>query len=204
MRDHRPSIRFRAALVLVVPIVLAFDAVGPRSASAIASPARRGIGHRPFAPPTPSSRRARAPAPRRTSPPASSSLARVERHLDSSGWGWREAGVKLRLGFYPGACCHMGTYHFPSRTMWIGPSAFRSERRLRYVALHELAHGWQSTSTHMRTARADMQRWGRSGMSGIEAHADCLAAHWGAGRGHYWDCPTDARALAAFRLAEDR
>jgi hypothetical protein len=98
----------------------------------------------------------------------------------------------------------MGTYHFPTRTMWIGPSAFRTEGLLRYVVLHELAHGWQSVSTNLRTVRTDMRGWGRSGMSAIEAHADCLAAHWGAGRGHYWNCPRDARALAANRLADDR
>ncbi len=87
--------------------------------------------------------------------------------------------------------------------MWIGPSAFRTERVLRYVVLHELAHGWQSTSTHMQTIWPDMRQWGRSGMLAIEANADCLAAHWGAGRGYYWDCPPDARALAARRLAND-
>ena len=37
------------------------------------------------------------------------------------------------------------------------------------------------------------------GLSAIEANADCIAALWGAGRGHYWDCPPDARALAARR-----
>jgi hypothetical protein len=93
MRDHRPSIRFRAAIVFTVPLVLTVDAAGSHPAFAIASPARRGIGHRPFAPASPSFRLARAPAHRKPSPLASSALARVERHLDSSGWGWREAGV---------------------------------------------------------------------------------------------------------------
>jgi len=134
---------------------------------------------------------------------ASSALKGVERHLDSSGWGWREAGVKLRIGYHPEDWGHQGTYDFRTRTMWIGPSAFRTERLLRYVALHELAHGWQSTSTHMPTVRRDMRRWGRSGLSAIEANADCIAAIWGAGRGHYWNCPPDARALAAHRLAND-
>lgn len=130
-----------------------------------------------------------------------SSLRRVERHLDSSGWGWRAAGIKVRLGFHPDDCCHAGIYDFPNRTMWIGPSAFRTDRTLRYVVLHELGHGWQSTSTNRQTVRPDMRRWGYTGMGALEANADCIAAVWGAGRGHYWNCPPEARALAARRLA---
>ena len=144
MRYHRASaLRSRAALlVILLPLVLAVDAIGlPRPASASTSPTWRSLGRRPP--------------------------------------------------------------DFRTRTMWIGPSAFRTERFLRYVVLHELAHGWQSTSTHMQTVWPDMRRWGRSGISAIEANADCIAAIWGAGRGYYWNCPPDARALAARRLAND-
>ena len=196
MRYHRASVlRSRAMFIVIfiVPLVLAVDAIGfPRPAFAGAAPTWRRLG-----------RRVPAPARRRANPPASSRLTRVERQLDSSGWGWREAGVKVRIGYHPEDCCHGGTYDFRTRTMWIGPSAFRTERVLRYVVLHELAHGWQSTSTHMQTVWPDMRQWGRSGMLAIEANADCIAAHWGAGRGYYWDCPPDARALAARRLAND-
>ena len=189
MQHHRASVlRSRAVflVILVVALVLVSGAIGPgRPAFAWASPTWRGLRPRPPAPPAPL-------------------LRRVERHLDSSGWGWRAAGVKVRIGFHPEDCCHRGVYDFRTRTMWIGRSAFRTERVLRYVVLHELAHGWQSTSTHLQTVWRDMRRWGRSGLSAIEANADCIAALWGAGRGHYWNCPPDARALAARRLAEGR
>ena len=195
MRDSGASaFRSRAVLlVILVPLVLAVDAIGlPRPASAWASPTWRGLG-----------RRAPATARRKATRPASSRLTRVERQLDSSGWGWRESGVKVRIGYHPEDCCHGGTYDFRTRTIFIGPSAFRTERILRYVVLHELAHGWQSTSTHMESVWPDMRQWGRSGMNAIEANADCIAAHWGGGRGYYWDCPPAARALAARRLADD-
>ena len=184
MRDHGTSIESRVVcLVILVASLVAVDAIGlPRPALAWAAPARRGI-------------KLRAPA----SP--GSSLQRVERQLDSSGWGWREAGIKIRIGFHPRACCHAGIYDFPNRTMWIGPSAFRSHLLLRYVVLHELAHGWQSTANNLQTVRPDMRRWGYSGIPAFEANADCIAALWGAGRGHYWNCPPDAKALAARRLA---
>lgn len=172
MRDHGPSIKPRAVfLVILVVSLVAVDAIGPgRTASAWAAPTRRGIGHR--APGSPGS-----------------SLRRVERHLDSSRWGWREARIKVRIGFHPGDCCHRGIFDFPNRTMWIGPSAFRTDRLLRYIVLHELAHRWQSVSTRWQTVRPDMRRWGRSGISAFEAIADCIAAIWGAGRGHYWNVP---------------
>lgn len=114
MRDHGPSIKPRAVfLVILVVSLVAVDAIGPgRTASAWAAPTRRGIGHR--APGSPGS-----------------SLRRVERHLDSSRWGWREARIKVRIGFHPGDCCHRGIFDFPNRTMWIGPSAFRTDRLLR-------------------------------------------------------------------------
>jgi hypothetical protein len=161
-------------LVLLVVSLVAVDAIGTsRPASAWVTAARRG-----------------------------SALKRVERQLDSTGWRWREAGVKVRIGFHPGDCCHIGIYDFPNRTMWIGPTAFRTDRLLRYAALHELAHGWQSTSIDLQTIWSDMRRWGRTGIPALEANADCIAALWGAGRGHYWNCPPDARALAARRLAD--
>jgi hypothetical protein len=87
--------------------------------------------------------------------------------------------------------------------LWVSSGAFASDRRLRYVTLHELAHAWQWTSGHVDHIAQDMTAWALAGRPAIEAHADCLAAHWGAGLGHYWTCPPDALALAARRLAGD-
>ena len=144
-----------------------------------------------------------APTPRSPRPPEPSLLHRVERHLDSSGWGWREAGVSVRIGFHPRRCCHWGVYDFNDRTLWVAGGAFASDRRLLYVTLHELAHAWQWTSDHLDDIAHDMTAWGLSDRPALEAHADCLAAHWGAGVGHYWTCPPDALALVARRLAGD-
>lgn len=112
--------------------------------------------------------------------------------------------MTVRLGHHPRRCCHWGVYDFRARTMWIGPGAFRSDRRLRYVARHELAHAWQLGSNHVQTVVDDMHRWGATAtITAAEMQADCVAAEWGAGPGHYWDCPADARSLAGRRLAGD-
>lgn len=148
---------------------------------------------------TPAAPRPRKPA-RATERP---SREQIERDLDSVGWDWRAAGVTLRIGYHPQECCHWGVYDFRDRTMWLGPSAFANDSRLRYVSRHELAHAWQWTSGHLPQIKDDMRPWGRAGMAALEAQADCVVALWGAGRGRYWNCPPPAMTLAARRLNGD-
>src|SRR5205823_14894358 len=109
---------------------------------------------------------------------------RVEREADSSGWSWRTAGVSIRIGYHPQRCCHWGVYDHRDRTVWIGPGAFATDGRVRYVALHELAHAWQFTSGHLQRLVDDVQTPGPSRAPAIEKQADCVAAIWGAGPGH--------------------
>lgn len=88
--------------------------------------------------------------------------------------------------------------------MWIGPSAFANPVRLRYVVLHELAHGWQYTRNRFPELIADYQPFGMSTPAeALEAGGDCIAALWGATDHHYWSCPAAAREQAARRLAGD-
>src|SRR6185369_7407320 len=104
----------------------------------------------------------------------------VEAVLDTAPWDWRARGVTVRLGYHPLQCCHWGVYDRRDSTIWIGPGSFASASRLRYVALHELAHAWQWHSGHVTAVGADMARWRQMGVAGFEADADCVAARWGA------------------------
>lgn len=138
-------------------------------------------------------------------PPASagpSRQAQIEAIADESGWDWRRAGVRLVVGFFPGDCCHWGVYESPARTLWIGPTAFATPSRLRYVVLHELAHAWQYTSGHIYELIDDYEPWGKTTPAdALEAGGDCIATLWGARDRHYWSCPAGALQLAARRLA---
>ncbi len=128
----------------------------------------------------------------------------IEAIADSSGWDWRAAGVRLTVGFYPDDCCHWGVYQSDQRTVWIGPTAFGNPARLRYVVLHELAHGWQYTRNRFPTLLADYRPFGMSTPAdALEAGGDCIAALWGATDHHYWACPAAAAHTAARRLAGD-
>jgi hypothetical protein len=130
--------------------------------------------------------------------------AQVEGIADSSGWNWRAAGVRFNLGFYPPDCCHWGVYESARSTIWIGPTAFEDPNRLRYVVLHELAHAWQYRQNRFGQFITDYTPWGFTTIGpALEAGADCVANVWGAAGGHYWNCPAEARALAARRLAGD-
>ena len=141
-----------------------------------------------------------APAP--SSGPAAQ--ARVEAIADSSGWDWRAAGVRFNLAFYPTECCHWGVYEAAKSTIWVGPTAFADPDRLRYVVLHELAHAWQYRQNRFAQFISDYTAWGFTTIGpALEAGADCLANVWGAGGGHYWNCPPAARALAARRFSGD-
>jgi hypothetical protein len=88
--------------------------------------------------------------------------------------------------------------------IWIGPTAFEDQTRLRYVVLHELAHAWQYRQNRFAQFITDYTPWGFTTIGpALEAGADCLANVWGAIGGHYWACPPAARALATRRFAGD-
>jgi len=142
-----------------------------------------------------------APANLRTGPEAQ---ARVEAIADSTRWNWRAAGVRFAMGYYPRDCCHWGIYEAATSIIWIGAGAFADENRLRYVVLHELAHAWQYRQDRFREIISDYTPWGFGAIGpALEASADCMAVVWGALRGHYWNCPADAKALALRRLHGD-
>jgi hypothetical protein len=146
------------------------------------------------------------PKPATPKPPTSGpqAQAQVEAIADSTGWDWRAAGVRFNLGFYPRDCCHWGVYEAATSIVWVGPTAFADAARLRYVVLHELAHGWQYRQDRFADFISDYAPWGFNTIGpALEAGADCVAAVWGAGGGHYWSCPSDARALALRRLRGD-
>ena len=184
------------------PSPAAIAAISPAAPSPAAAPP----GAPPPAPPpgataraTPA--RAAAPAP---PPDPAARLQQVEAIADTSGWDWRTVHVHFRIGFDPAACCHWGVYDAGDhKTIWIGPTAFGDDTRLRYVVLHELSHAWQWHTHRLNKLEADMGPWGYAGVDALEAGADCIAADWGASpaMGHYWACPPDARALMARRLA---
>lgn len=151
-----------------------------------------------------------APAPTTTTvPPRTADVAPADRMahvvalLDSTGFDWRAAGVSIQLAFHPDDCCHWGNYETATRRLWIGPTAFASASRLRYVVLHEAAHAWQITGGQWARLMTDMQPWGYSGADALEHGADCVASVWGATTSHYWSCPAAARALMQRRLAGD-
>jgi hypothetical protein len=170
------------------------------------------------APPPPETTTTTVPAPPTTAPPkpqppapgprsaltSPEAQARVEAIADSSGWNWRAAGVRFAMGYYPQDCCHWGVYEAARSTIWIGPGAFGDQSRLRYVVLHELAHAWQYRQNRFRQFISDFAPWGFGSIApALEASADCIATTWGALRGHYWNCPADAQALAIRRLRGD-
>ena len=130
--------------------------------------------------------------------------AQVQAIADSSGWNWRAAGVRFNVAFYPADCCHWGVYEAAKSVIWVGPTAFEDQNRLRYVVLHELAHAWQYRQNRLAQFITDYTAWGFTTIGpALEAGADCLANVWGAPGGHYWTCPANARALAARRFSGD-
>jgi hypothetical protein len=165
-----------------------------------ATTATTAIVRPPASPPTTTSTTGR-PA----SAVAPSRLQQVEAIADGSGWNWHGAGTVIHVAFHPQECCHWGVYDYRDSSLWIGPTAFASPTRLRYVVLHELGHAWQWHSGHLDSLAADMAPWGHAGTGGLEAGADCISVVWGAspGAGHYWSCPASAAALVARRLAGD-
>jgi hypothetical protein len=161
----------------------------------------------PPAPPVTSTTTPPAPAPPtrpRFAASGPEAQAQVEAIADSTGWNWRAAGVRFRMGYYPGDCCHWGVYEAATSIIWVGPTAFADPNRLRYVVLHELAHGWQYRQNRFAEIISDYATWGFGTIGpALEAGADCLANVWGAAGSHYWRCTGDAKALASRRLAGD-
>ena len=157
----------------------------------------------PPAPPVTAPPKADPPAPRSASS-GPQAQAQVEAVADSTGWDWRAAGVRFRVDFHPGDCCHWGVYEAATSIIWVGPTAFADPNRLRYVVLHELAHAWQYRQDRFAEIISDYSAWGfRTIGPALEAGADCLANVWGAAGSHYWRCSPDAKALAVRRLAGD-
>jgi hypothetical protein len=112
--------------------------------------------------------------------------------------------VRFTIGFLPADCCHWGVYESARSIIWVGPTAFDDQNRLRYVVLHELAHAWQYRQNRFAQFISDYAVWGFNTIGpALEAGADCVANVWGAAGGHYWNCPVDARALATRRLTGD-
>jgi hypothetical protein len=150
---------------------------------------------------------AKPAAPAKTRPVAPSgpqAQAQVEAIADSSGWNWRAAGVRFAMGFYPADCCHWGVYESARSIIWVGPTAFDDQNRLRYVVLHELAHAWQYRQNRFAQFISDYTAWGFNTIGpALEAGADCVANVWGAAGGHYWSCTPAARSLTMRRLSGD-
>ena len=155
------------------------------------------------APPPPPPKTVPKAAPRAPATSGPEARAQVEAIADSSGWDWRAAGVRFNLSFHPTGR-NWGVYERDTGIIWIGPTAFGDPNRLRYVVLHELAHAWQYRQNRFAQFISDYATWGFKTIGpALEAGADCVAALWGAARGHYWNCPADARALAIRRLGGD-
>jgi hypothetical protein len=158
----------------------------------------------PPAPPPTTAAPPAPPPPARVASSGPAAQVRVEAIADSTGWDWRAAGVRFRLSYHPTECCHWGVYERDTAIIWVGPTAFGDPNRLRYVVLHELAHGWQYRQNRFAQFISDYSTWGFNSIGpALEAGADCVAALWGAGRGHYWSCPAAAQALAQRRLGGD-
>jgi hypothetical protein len=185
-------------------------APAPTSTTAAPPPPPPSTAARAAAPTPTTAPRPRPPAtpaptaPPPTAPDPAAQLRQVQAIADTSGWDWRKVHVNFKIGFDPAACCHWGVYDpADHKTIWIGPTAFGDDTRLRYVVLHELGHAWQWHTHRLSKLEADMAPWGYSDLDALEAGADCIATDWGADvhMGHYWTCPPDAQALMASRLA---
>jgi peptidoglycan hydrolase-like protein with peptidoglycan-binding domain len=127
--------------------------------------------------------------------PAGDPMARIEQIADSVGFDWRSQGVTFIADCHPSPQrCATGSYYTGTREIFITASILADREVLRSVVLHELAHAWQFTVRGWPEAADDVSAWGRTGIDGLEAAADCLAAAWGASRTYHWSCPADARA----------
>jgi hypothetical protein len=155
-------------------------------------------GHQRYlADPLPAPTPAPTPAPQVTGAPrpAVDPLIRIEQIADSVGFDWRSRGVTFVIGCHPTHHrCATGSYDTGTRQIFIAERILTNSAVLRSVVLHELAHAWQFNVRGWPAAADDVDGWGRTGIEGLEAAADCLAAAWGASRTYYWSCPADAEA----------
>jgi hypothetical protein len=146
----------------------------------------------PPAAPAPSPPAAPAPGAARAAPDP---MARIELIADGVGFDWRGQGVTFITDCHPSPRrCATGSYYTGTREIFITKRILTDKEVLRSVVLHELAHAWQFTVRGWPEAENDVSAWGRTGIDGLEAAADCLAAAWGASRTYHWSCPADARA----------
>ena len=126
---------------------------------------------------------------------ASDPMTRIEQIADSVGFDWRGQGVTFITDCHPSPRrCATGSYYTGTREIFITKRILTEKELLRSVVLHELAHAWQFTVRGWPEAENDVSAWGRTGIDGLEAAADCLAAAWGASRTYHWSCPADAKA----------
>ena len=126
--------------------------------------------------------------------PAADPMIRIEQIADSVGFDWRSRGVSFVMDCHPThQRCATGSYYTSTRQIFITRSILNDTEQLRSVVLHELAHAWQFIDRGWPEAGNDVSAWGRTGIDGLEAAADCLATAWGATRTYYWSCPADAR-----------
>jgi peptidoglycan hydrolase-like protein with peptidoglycan-binding domain len=164
----------------------------------LGSPDANGYQHY-LADPIPAPAPPAAGAPR----PAVDAMTRIEQIADSVGFDWRSRGVTFVIGCHPNhQRCSTGSYYPGTRQAFISERALADQALLRSVVLHELAHAWQFTVRGWPAAGDDVSGWGRTGIDGLEAAADCLAAAWGASRTYYWSCPADAEAHVLSRYQQ--
>jgi len=163
----------------------------------LGSPDARGYQHY-SADPLPSPPARARPAPAAPAPGATRAaadpMARIEQIADSVGFDWRAQGITFITDCHPTTQrCATGSYYTGTREIFITKRILTEREVLRSVVLHELAHAWQFTVRGWPEAENDVSAWGRTGIDGLEAAADCLAAAWGASRTYHWSCPADAR-----------
>jgi hypothetical protein len=132
-------------------------------------------------------------APRAAADP----LTRIVTIADRTGFDWRGVGGTYVYGCPPAdlSGCTLGAYVPATRTMYVSRGAFRTERLLEYVVLHEQAHLWQFTACPPELRTECLAQFGLSGIAALQAGADCLAIHWGSRFRGYYGCPVDAVAV---------
>jgi hypothetical protein len=219
---HRPSSRparwLTAGVLTLIAGAGAFFAAQTALASAELSPSSAGASDRSAeAAPTPAPSTLPVTATTTTTPTApvtaptavlpattafASGNARLDALLTTLPPLLFQAGAHVHYGYNPIDCCHAGGYNPEPNDVWVGPSAFSTDARLKYVTVHELAH-----SVHLRSERASALTAAVSGAPVVRAGpwddsekvADCVAwalfpAETAASGITYWGCPEPYRS----------